>query len=135
MGEDFADVNEATRDSDLFRGNQTDLFTIAGFFGYPYPDGLVPGTTYYWRIDEVNEAEPNSPWKGDIWSFTVPPKTAYDPVPADGAELVPVNATLTWTPGLGAKLHTVYFGEDFDTVNNAVGGNTIGVASYSPGPL
>jgi len=26
--------------------------------------------TYYWRIDEVNDADPNSPWKGDVWSFT-----------------------------------------------------------------
>jgi len=135
MGEDFTDVNEATRDSDLFRGNQTDLFTIAGFSGYPYPDVLVPGTTYYWRIDEVNEAEPNSPWKGDVWSFTVPTKTAYDPVPSDGAELVPVDATLTWTPGLGAKLHTVYFGTDFDTVNNATGGTSRGIVNYNPGPL
>jgi hypothetical protein len=27
-------------------------------------------TTYYWRIDEVNEANPNSPWTGSLWSFT-----------------------------------------------------------------
>jgi hypothetical protein len=26
--------------------------------------------TYYWRIDEVNQANPNSPWKGHVWSFT-----------------------------------------------------------------
>ena len=137
MGDNFDDVNEATQDSDLFRGNQgvSSLFYVAGFVGYAYPDGLVPGTTYYWRIDEVNEAEPNSPWKGNIWSFMVPPKTAYYPNPADGAEFVPENATLTWTPGFGAKLHTVYFGEDFDTVNNAAGGASMGVANYTPSQL
>jgi hypothetical protein len=27
-------------------------------------------TTYYWRIDEGNEAEIPAVWKGDIWSFT-----------------------------------------------------------------
>jgi hypothetical protein len=135
LGEDFDDVNEATQDSGLFRGNQTGVFLVAGFPGYPYPDGLVPGTTYYWRIDEVNEAEPNSPWKGDVWSFMVPPKTAYYPNPSDGAEFVPENATLTWTPGFGAKLHTVYFGEDFDTVNNATGGAPMGVANYTPSQL
>jgi len=27
-------------------------------------------TSYYWRIDEVNEAEPCSPWEGQVWSFT-----------------------------------------------------------------
>jgi len=135
LGDNFSDVNEATKESDLFRGNLTDTFIIAGFPGYPYPDGLVPGTTYYWRIDEVNEADPNSPWKGNVWSFTVPPKTAYSPVPADNAEFVPVNAKLTWTTGFGTKIHYVYFGEDFDTVNEASGGASVGVASYSPGQL
>ena len=41
-------------------------------------------TTYYWRIDEVNDANPDSPWEGPIWSFSLPPKTAYDPIPSDG---------------------------------------------------
>jgi hypothetical protein len=135
LGDNFDDVNEATRDSDLFRGNQTDLFYVAGFPGYAYPEGLINGTTYYWRIDEVNEAEPNSPWKGDVWSFLIPPNTAYSPVPNDGAEFVPTDATLTWTPGFGAKIHYVYFGEDFDTVNNATDGEILGVASYTPGSL
>jgi len=133
LGDSFDDVNEGV--GDTFRANQTDVFYVAGFPGYAYPDGLVSGTTYYWRIDEVNEAEPNSPWKGDVWSFSIPPKTGYNPVPADGAEFIPVDAELTWTPGFGAKLHYMYFGEDFDTVNNATEGESLGVASYSPGPL
>jgi hypothetical protein len=36
-----------------------------------YPEPLELGQTYYWRIDEVNELEPNSPWKGIVWEFTV----------------------------------------------------------------
>lgn len=28
------------------------------------------GKTYYWRIDEVNETNAESPWKGHVWSFT-----------------------------------------------------------------
>jgi len=36
------------------------------------PPGLLEfGQSYYWRVDEFNDAEPNSPWKGNIWSFTV----------------------------------------------------------------
>jgi hypothetical protein len=135
LGDNPDDINEATQGSDLFRGNQDLTFYVAGFPGYAYPDGLVPGTTYYWRIDEVNETEPNSPWKGDVWNFTVPPKSAYFPNPADGAEFVPTNATLTWTAGFGAKLHNVYFGEDFDTVSEAVSGTPIGVTSYTPDQL
>ncbi len=34
------------------------------------PGQLLAGTTYYWRVDEVNSLEPNSPWEGDIWEFT-----------------------------------------------------------------
>jgi len=36
-----------------------------------YPEPLELGKTYYWRIDEVNELDPNSPWKGIVWEFTV----------------------------------------------------------------
>jgi hypothetical protein len=35
------------------------------------PGWLQLGSTYYWRIDEVNDAHPDSPWMGGIWSFTV----------------------------------------------------------------
>jgi hypothetical protein len=133
VGEDFDDVNEGT--GDTFRGNQGSEFFVIGFPGYPYPDGLVPGTTYYWRIDEVNDADTDSPWKGEVWSFIVPPKTAFQPVPADGAELVAVNARLSWMPGFDAKLHYVVFGEDFDEVNNAVMGVPNATTNYTPGPL
>jgi len=34
------------------------------------PLTLDLGTTYYWRVDEVNDAEMPSVWQGDIWSFT-----------------------------------------------------------------
>ena len=136
MGDDFDLVDGATRDSAEFRGNQGGTFLVAGFPGFPYPDGLVPGTTYYWRIDEVNDADPNSPWKGPIWSFSIPPKTAYFPDPPDGAAFVgPDNVTLTWTAGFGAKLHTIYFGEDYDEVNNATVGTPSGTPRYSPGAL
>jgi len=27
-------------------------------------------TTYFWRIDEINGANPDSPWAGKVWSFT-----------------------------------------------------------------
>jgi hypothetical protein len=133
LGENFDEVNEGAEGT--FIGNQADMFIVLGFPGLPYPDGLVPGTTYYWRIDEVNEAEPNSPWKGKVWSFSVPPKTAYLPDPADGAESVGVDVQLSWTTGYGAKLHTVYFGDNFDDVNNATVGQSQGITTYSPGTL
>jgi hypothetical protein len=34
------------------------------------PGELDWNQTYYWRVDEVNDASPESPWKGSVWSFT-----------------------------------------------------------------
>jgi hypothetical protein len=134
LSDNFDDVNDGA--ADAFRGNQVPTYYVAGFPGFAYPDGLVPGTTYYWRIDEVNEADPNSPWRGDIWSFSIPSKEAYNPNPADGAGSVDLSTMLTWTSGFKAKLHTVYFGDDFDQVNSATTGGAVqGAASYKPSSL
>jgi hypothetical protein len=44
-----------------FKGNQT---------GTTFDPGLLSlNTTYYWRIDAVNPAHPDSPWAGYVWSF------------------------------------------------------------------
>jgi len=133
IGDNFDDVDSGAEGT--FVGNQDETFIVVGFPGFPYPDGLVPGTTYYWRIDEVNDTEPNSPWKGDIWSFSIPPKTAYFPDPADGAESVGVDDSLSWTAGFGAKLHYVYFGDNFDEVDSAAGALPQGATNYTPGTL
>jgi len=72
----------------------------------------------------------------NVWSFMkITPKTAYDPVPADGAISVDTHVILSWTPGLGAKLHYVYFGDNFDDVKNASVGLPQSTATYNPGPL
>lgn len=134
LSEDFDAVNE--RSAEAFRGNQMTTFYVAGFPGFAYSDGLVPGTTYFWRVDEINEQHPDSPWRGDVWSFTVTPYESYAPIPANRAKFIdPDNPTLSWSPGFGAKLHTVYFGDNFDDVNSAVGGLPQAMLSYSPGPL
>jgi len=130
LGDNFDNVNDGT--GDTFIGNQASTSILAGFPGFPIPDGLMPGTTYHWRVDEVNDANAASPWKGNVWSFSTQPYTAYDPDPADGAEFVAPDATFTWTTGYGAKLHTVYMGTDYDTVNNATGGAPLGLARYKP---
>jgi len=133
IGDNFDDVNAGAEGT--FQGNQAETFLVVGFPGFPIPDGLAPGTTYYWRIDEVNDTEPNSPWKGEVWSFSIPPRTAYFSEPANGAESVDLDVELRWTAGYGAKLHTVYFGDNFDEVNNAAGGLPQGTATYTPGTL
>jgi hypothetical protein len=93
---------------------------------------LLAETTYYWRVDEVNDADPNSPWKGQVWSFTLAPQTASGPSPIDGAMFVNPATTLSWAPGLNAESHTVYIGENFDDVNNAADGTPQSEPNYTP---
>ncbi len=64
LGTDFNEVNEAnTSDiSGIYKGRQD-----ANFYT---PLGLQERSTYYWRIDEVNDADINSPWIGNVCSFT-----------------------------------------------------------------
>ena len=119
FGTSFDDVNDGAEGT--FAGNMATATQVVGFAGFPAPEGLQPGTTYYWRVDEVNDANSASPWKGDVWSFTVPPRIAYEPDPIDGAKFTATDVTLSWTPGFGAKLHSVYFGDNLDDVSNATG--------------
>ena len=132
LSDNFDDVNDGV--TEAFQGNQTATFLSAGYAGNAFPDGLVPGTTYYWRIDEI-QADGLTMHKGDIWSFTVPSKSAYNPEPADGAKFIDLDADLSWTTGFEAKLHTVYFGDNFDDVNDATGGLPRPTTGYKPGPL
>ncbi|MBN2181936.1 MAG: discoidin domain-containing protein [Sedimentisphaerales bacterium] len=67
------------------------------------PLSLDLGTTYYWRVDEVNNAEVNTVWEGGVWSFTtqdylfVEDFESYNDIPQgeNGSNLV----YLTWIDG------------------------------------
>ena len=131
FSDNLADVENSAEAAYQGRLDLATAYLIVGFPGFPFPDGLTEGTTYYWRVDEVDEANPDSPWKGAIWSFTVPPKTAWKPIPPNNARLVDPETGLSWTAGWGAKMHTVYFGTSFDDVNDASGGTAQIDASYS----
>jgi hypothetical protein len=135
VGTNYQDVRNGT--GGTFQANQGRgmTFFILGFFGYPYPNGLEPGTTYYWRVDEINDQQPDNLSVGDVWSFRLTPMTAHNPEPADGADLVETNVILNWGPGFRAKLHAVYFGESFAEVSNATNGRVQGDATYNPGIL
>jgi hypothetical protein len=68
LGTVFDDVNDASRDNDpngvLVSRNQYETT-------YDPPGLLEFGRRYYWRVDEINDLNPNSPWKGNVGSFTV----------------------------------------------------------------
>jgi len=94
-------------DADLVSFRQNSLL-------YYHLPGLLPGMTYYWRIDEV-EAD-GTIRMGDVWKFTVTPRTAWSPAPRDGASYVAPDVTLGWSAGLNAASHDVYLGTDVAAV-------------------
>jgi len=71
---------------------------------------LEVSTTYCWRVDEVNDLHPDSPWVGSVWTFTTAPGNSTQPDPANGTLAVAIDATLGWLPGPTAATHNVYFG-------------------------
>ncbi len=72
LGIVWGDVNDANTASDpnVYMGRQDANSYDTNDYD---PCGLEYNTTYYWRIDEVNQNDGNSPWKGDVWKFTVEP--------------------------------------------------------------
>ncbi len=68
FGTDFNDVNEAgvsdPRGVLVAEGLNDITFDPLG------ADLLEYNTIYYWRVDEINDLDPNSPWEGAVWSFT-----------------------------------------------------------------
>jgi hypothetical protein len=137
LGADPEAVAAATPDdADLFLGRVGTELLAVGLPGSPRPEALAPGQTYYWRVDEVNDVNPEGPWTGDVWSFWVQPATAYQPYPIDTMRNVDPNQDLSWDAGLGTLFHTIYFGESFEEVDAAVAGGYMSVENvYDPGTL
>jgi len=84
------------------------------------PLSLDLGTTYYWKVNEINMAETPSMWQGDIWDFTtqeflvVDDFESYNDIPAgeEGSNLV----YSTWTDGFdnpSANGSTIGYAEPF----------------------
>jgi len=115
-------------------GTTTSSTLLVGVVGQPPGNEfLAAGNTYYWRVDEI--AADGTVTPGSVWSFGVPPVTAYAPVPGDGATFVLPDQTLTWQPGSGAMAHTVYVGTDADAVAQDAGGLVQLPLSYKPAAL
>jgi len=95
-------------EADLVMSRRTSVF-------YYHVAGLVPGTRYYWRVDEIDK-DGVTVYPGDVWTFVARDVKAYHPVPADGSCDVLPAPTLTWMPGIGATKHRVYFGDDPNAV-------------------
>ncbi len=96
------------------------------------PGQMSLGTTYYWRVDSVND---HGTTAGDLWSFTTlspnPPTRATLVSPVDGATDVPNGADPAWKWGGSARSYNVYFG----TSNPPPFQRNQTGFSFDPGPM
>ncbi|MBN1506972.1 MAG: hypothetical protein JW955_09005 [Sedimentisphaerales bacterium] len=133
VGTSYEDVLNGT--GGTFRVKQVAGLTMymIGLPGFAYPNGLTLGQTYYWRIDEVDRG--GTKYKGPVWSFLVPSRKAYNPSPANAAQFVDPNAKLSWSSGMNAIVHHVFFGESFEDADNATEGLEATETTFDPGRL
>jgi hypothetical protein len=61
-----------------------------------------------------------------VTAFPADPNTATNPYPPNRSRLIDPNVVCSWTPGIQATSHDVYFGTDFNDVNQGTGGTFIG---------
>ena len=61
---------------------------------------LQMGTPYYWRVDEVNNAEAVSVWAGPVWSFSVVAAVVVDDFESYGNDS-PDRPFQVWLDGFG----------------------------------
>jgi hypothetical protein len=97
---------------------------------------LVPGKTYYWRIDAVELS--GTVRTGDVWSFSMAPTNAFSPSPRNGDKWIDPNADLSWLPGQNATKHALYFGTDRAKVearDASVSKGALATTTFEPGTL
>ncbi len=108
-----------------------DLWSIGQEWDSGGPGAHLPGTVDDARIyDGVLTAE-----EVRQVMMGIPPGAAFDPSPADEATDVPRDVTFSWTPGEYAPLvngHKFYLSDNFNDVNDGIGGVTQSATSYAP---
>jgi hypothetical protein len=114
LGEGKQAVGNATTSSlEIYRGRQPGDVTS-------HDAGILEwGKTYYWRIDEVDEADPNSPWKGNVWSFTTANFLIVD-------DFESYNDLDEGQPGSNRIYLTWIDGFDNPEINGSIVGYTVG---------
>ncbi|MHC4806071.1 MAG: LamG-like jellyroll fold domain-containing protein [Planctomycetota bacterium] len=106
----------------------------AGAGGGERYGGLLDDIQIY---NEVLNAEQIKWLYDNLGKVTAPLEKAKKPYPADGAIDVPRDVVLSWTPGVYAPAvngHKVYLSENFNDVNDGIGGIAQDANSYAPDP-
>jgi hypothetical protein len=115
FGVDAAAVADAdTTTPDIYQGRQSEN----GFS----PQPLDWDTTYYWRVDEINDVHTDSPWQGSVWSFTTADFLIIDDF--EDYDAYENQIWWTWKDGLGYVAHDNEPGFDGNGTGSAVGDET-----------
>jgi archaellin len=105
FGTSFDDVNTASANSPLLVSKGQDANS------YDPPGRLDFGTTYYWRVDEVNAPPSTAIFKGQVWQFTAEPyaykMTNIIATASSAAAASPVVNTINES-GITGDLHGSY---------------------------
>jgi hypothetical protein len=121
FGTDANTVTNATNASPEYKG-------IKAIGDESYDPGMLAwDTTYYWRVDEVNSIDPNSPWVGNLWSFATGDFFVVDDF--ESYDVGENQIWWAWKDGLGYVEHgtePAYLGNG---TGSAVGNET--TASYT----
>ncbi len=86
--------------------------------------GLDLATTYYWRVDEVNEAATPAVWEGDVWAFTTKEYQIIDDFESY-TNISPKRVFQAWIDGWG-------FSEDEFFPTGNPGNNSGATVGYDP---
>ena len=100
---------------DIYQGRQAETSFA--------PAKLEWNKTYYWRIDEVNDLNPDSPWKGAVWSFTTADFMIIDDFESYDAY---DQIWWSWNDGLGYVAHDDQPAFGGNGTGSAVGDETTG---------
>lgn len=127
FGTNGAAVSNATPRSAQYLGRITSI-------GKPVPQVLVPGSTYYWRVDVAGFNATNA---GPVWSFTVSPLVVVPPEIVVGAitGFNPAGTSLDLTSTVPKSWTAAVAGANWLSIN-ALGGtspSTLGVAFNTAG--
>ncbi|MCH8194105.1 MAG: discoidin domain-containing protein, partial [Planctomycetes bacterium] len=109
---------------EVYVGTDPDNLPLAGSVSESSFDtsavDLQLSQTYFWRVDEVNEALDPSTWTGDVWSFTTADAIVIDDMESyKDEEFLEIWAT--WVDGFGDEAN-----------NGALVGANPGIGDFSP---
>ena len=97
-------------------GTTSDSTYAAGILDY--------GTTYYWSVTAINEAETPSSYAGDVWSLTIPDYGVVDDFEQYDNQCNRIF--FSWEDGLGHSGGTEIDGCDVPESNGNGGGSIVG---------